>query len=158
MPFGRLKKRLWQSRWRDVRRCRKAIWIHFQHPYYRKNDFMTLDVLVRRIALRNHIVNSNRLKMRLCWCRWSDFSWCRKAIRTHFLRFYDVEVHEATVQGMGRPYEVNFATWSSRKTTSWSPLNDVLSRQVAKRNHNRPSVRLKISSKMSGWARSLTPN
>jgi hypothetical protein len=29
----------------------------------------------------------------------------------------DVEVHEAKVQGMGRPYEVNFATWASKKTT-----------------------------------------
>jgi hypothetical protein len=56
----------------------------------------------------------------------------------------DVKVHEATVQGMGKPYEVNIATWASKKTTSWSRLNDVLSRRVAKSNHNRPSVHLKI--------------
>jgi hypothetical protein len=53
------KKRLWWNRLCDV-----------------KSSLMTM------VTLK---LPSERLKIRLWWCRWSDVSWCRKAIRTHFL-------------------------------------------------------------------------
>jgi hypothetical protein len=37
--------------------------------------------------LRTHNLPSERLKMRLSWCRWSDVSKYRNAIRTHFRNF-----------------------------------------------------------------------
>jgi hypothetical protein len=39
----------------------------------------------RRMALTTNILPSELLKMQLMWCRWSNLSWCRKAIRSHFL-------------------------------------------------------------------------
>jgi hypothetical protein len=36
-------------------------------------------------ALKTHNLPSERLKMQPCWCWWSDVSWCRKTIRSHFL-------------------------------------------------------------------------
>jgi hypothetical protein len=36
LQSGRIKKRLWWSRWSDISRCRKAIRIHFLHPVHRK--------------------------------------------------------------------------------------------------------------------------
>jgi hypothetical protein len=42
------------------------------------------DVLIRRMALRTHNLISEHLKIRLWWCRWSDVSWCRIAMRNHY--------------------------------------------------------------------------
>jgi hypothetical protein len=42
------------------------------------------DVLYRRMTMKPDIVPSERLKIWLMWCRWSDVSWCRNDIRTNF--------------------------------------------------------------------------
>jgi hypothetical protein len=44
------------------------------------------EVLSRQMAPGTHNRHSRRLKKRLCWCRWSVISRCRKVMRIHFFR------------------------------------------------------------------------
>jgi hypothetical protein len=85
----RLKNRLWWSRWSDVSRCRKAIRTLSCIQGIEKSDLnrVACNVLIRRMGLRTNNLPSERRKMRLRWCRWSDILWCWKAIRKHFLYF-----------------------------------------------------------------------
>jgi hypothetical protein len=87
-PSGCLKNRLWWIRWSDVSMCRNTRLIHFLHPGHRRKRLSRCrlsDVLNRLIFLWTHNLPSDRLKMRLRWCPWSDASWCRKVIPMHFL-------------------------------------------------------------------------
>jgi hypothetical protein len=77
-------------------------------------------VLSRRMDLTTRNLPSECFKMRLRWCRWSNVSWCQKAIRRYFLH----SVH-------------------SKKRFRKSRESDVLSRQMAERTHNLPSERVK---------------
>jgi hypothetical protein len=76
--------------------------------------------LIRRMALRTHILPSGRLKKQLCWSRWSDVSRCRNTRRNHFLH-----------------------PGHRKKRLGWSRLSDVLIRRRALRTHKMPSGRLK---------------
>jgi hypothetical protein len=71
-------------------------------------------------GLRYHNRGSERLKMLLCWRLWINFSWCRKAIWTRFLR----SGHSKTRFGRSRGSEI-------------------LSRRMTLRIDNLPSGRLK---------------
>jgi hypothetical protein len=73
-----------------------------------------------RMVLRTHNLHSERLKMRLWWFRWSNVSWCRKAIWTH-LQY----------------------SWHSIKQFGRNSGSDVLSRRMALRIQNHLSGRLK---------------
>jgi hypothetical protein len=66
--------------------------------------------------------------MRLLWYRWSDDTWCRKAIQTHFLHF-----------------------GNSRKGFVRIPRDVVLSRRMDVRTHNLPTGRLKRRLCWSRW-------
>jgi hypothetical protein len=55
LPLGRLKKRLWWSRWNGVSRCRKDMRTHFlhpEHPIKRLWWSCLSDVVSRRMALK----------------------------------------------------------------------------------------------------------
>jgi hypothetical protein len=83
LPSGRLKRRLWRSRWSDVSICRNAMRIHFLHSGHRIKRFgqsRLSDVLSRRMALRIHDLPSGRLNNRFWRSRWSNVSRCRWAI------------------------------------------------------------------------------
>jgi hypothetical protein len=128
---GRLKMRLWWSRWTHASKCRKAMWTHFLHPGHRKKRLersRLSDVLSRRMALRIHNMPSENLKKRLWWSRWSGFK-VPKAMRTHFLH----SVHR--YKRLGR-----------------SCLSDVLSRRMTLEIHNLPSERLKKGLWWSWWS------
>jgi hypothetical protein len=96
---------------------------YIPNPEDRKNRLRwnrLRDVLIRRMALKTHNLPSERLKMWLWWWRWSDVSWCRKAIQTHFSHF-----------------------GHSKKQFVRSHRDDVLSRRMDVRTHNQPTARLK---------------
>jgi hypothetical protein len=80
-----------------------------------------------RMVLRTHNLLSESLKMRLWWFRWSNVSWCRKAIWTH-LQY----------------------SWHSINQFGRNCGSDVLSRRMAFRIQNHPSGRLK---KLPWWSR-----
>jgi hypothetical protein len=71
------------------------------------------------MTLRSKNLPSERLKWLLMWCRLSDVSWCRKAIRTHFIH-----------------------SWHSRKRFGRFRRSDILSRGMGLATHNQPSGRL----------------
>jgi hypothetical protein len=80
--------RLWWSRWSDVWRCRTICELIFCIVGIQKKRLgrrLGSDDLISRMALQIHYLPSGRLKLRLCWSRWRDVSWCRKDKRTHFL-------------------------------------------------------------------------
>jgi hypothetical protein len=111
------------TRWSDVSRCEKATRTHFlasRHPKKGIGRSRGSDDLSRRMAQINHNLPSGRLKMRLWLWRWSDISWCRRAMRTNFLL-------------SGYP----------RNRFGLSRESFVLSRWMALRSHNLPSGRLK---------------
>jgi hypothetical protein len=122
LPSGRLKKRLWWRRWRDVCRCRFAMRTNFVLPGHREmwlSRSRLSDVLSRRMGLRNHNLPFWRLHKRLWWNRWSDNSRCRKTMTTHFLH-----------------------PGHQKKRLGRSRLSDDLSRRMGLTTHNLPSGRL----------------
>jgi hypothetical protein len=72
---------------------------------------------------------SEPFKIRLWWCRWNNDSWCRKAIRTHFLKFGDWKKRFGRIRG-----------------------SDVLTRRMDLRTHNLPSKRFE---KQLWWIRCM---
>jgi hypothetical protein len=76
---GRLKKRIWWSRWSNVSRFVKAMRTQFLHPGHRKKRIgqSCLSVVSsRRKVLRTNNLPSGRLKKRLWWSRWSNILRC----------------------------------------------------------------------------------
>jgi hypothetical protein len=121
LPSGRLKKRLWRSRWSDISRGRNATWTHFLHPEDRIKRLgwsRLSDVLSRRMALKTHNLRLNVVKNDFCG-RWSDVSRCRKAMRMHFLHLCHKKIFLDEV------------------------ACDNFSKRMGLRTHNQPSGRLK---------------
>jgi hypothetical protein len=124
LPSGRLKKTCF-FRWSDISRCRWAMRTHFLHPGHRKKRLgrsRLSDVLSRLMDLRFHNLPSVRFKMRLFWCRWSDVSWFRKAIRSIFnilcIQKSDLnEVVELMFNLANGPGNSWSAFWASQKPT-----------------------------------------
>jgi hypothetical protein len=115
---GRIKNRLWWSRWCAVSRSRKAMRTHLLPPGHQKK-LLGRSRWSKWLSLRIHNLPSGRIKKRLWWIRWSDVSRSRKAIRTHFLH------PEFRLKRLGR-----------------SRINNFLSRRMALRNDNLPYGRL----------------
>jgi hypothetical protein len=89
LPSRLLKKRLWWSRWSLVSWCREANRPHLLHSEVSIKRFVwrsLSDVLSSGMAQRTQCLPSECLKMQLWWWGWSDVSWFREAIWTHFLQ------------------------------------------------------------------------
>jgi hypothetical protein len=64
LPSGRLKKRIWRSRWSVVSKCPKTMWTHFLHHGHQKKRLgrsRLSDVLSIRMGMWTHNLPSERL-------------------------------------------------------------------------------------------------
>jgi hypothetical protein len=86
-------------------------------------------VLSRRMALESYNLPFRLLKGRLCWRRWRNDSWCRRAMQFHYLH-----------------------PGHRKKRLVRSSLSDILSRRMVLRSHNLPSERLKMRLCWFGWS------
>jgi hypothetical protein len=86
LPSGRLKKRLWGSRWSNFSRCRNAMRIHFLYLGHRKKRFSQRrlsDVLRNEWPWELIICLLDVLKIDFNG-RLSDVSRCRLVMQNHF--------------------------------------------------------------------------
>jgi hypothetical protein len=116
----------------DVSTNRKAMRNHFLHSGHRKKKRQAKSLkwsLSRRMVLRIRNLLSERLKIRLCWCRWSNVSWCQNAIQMLFIH-----------------------SGHSKKRFGPSRESDVLNRRIAVRTHNLPFRSLKKHPSWSRWS------
>jgi hypothetical protein len=87
------------------------------------------------MALTTHILPSERVTIQLCWLRWKDISWSRKAIWKHFLN----SGHWKKLFGRSRGSDVLDRLKAQRPIICplwWIRWSDVSRLRKALRNHS----------------------
>jgi hypothetical protein len=116
MPSGRMKKRLWLSRWNDF----PFEFILCIRGFEKRDFFESLKLCSSYLYdLWQNTLPCGRVLKRLCWRPWSDVSRCQKEIRNNFC-----------IQGIEK------SLWSKS-------FKSCLSRRMAMGNHNLHSGRIK---------------